>query len=102
MRVSRRITHNPEQPPLHVKDRDHITGVLDHVRHEERRNTEGVVEVRAQQADRPEESLHRDESNISLPNNISTCCAERFGSAVHTNRWKVQNAPAERSRLVMK
>ena len=79
MHQSRRITHNPEQPPLHVKDRDHITGVLDHVQHEERRNTEGVVEVRAQQTDGSEESLHGDESNISLSSNISTCCAQRFG-----------------------
>ena len=30
-------THNPEQPPLHLEDRNHIAGVLDHIGNEERR-----------------------------------------------------------------
>ena len=49
----------PKQPPLHLLDGNHVSGVLDHVRDEERRQTERCVEVRAHDTKRTEEALHR-------------------------------------------
>lgn len=62
--TKKRTTHDPEEPPLHLTDRDHVTGVHDKVGKEERRNPERRVEVPAEQPKRPEESLHRKERDV--------------------------------------
>ena len=39
---------NPEQPALHAVDREHVAGVLNNVRNEERRKTESMLKRRYQ------------------------------------------------------
>ena len=63
-----RITHDPEQPTLHLEDRNHVPSIQNHIRQEERWQTEGRVEVRAHETERPEETLHRQEGQVRLRN----------------------------------
>lgn len=65
-------THDPEQPPLHLGHRNHVSAVLDHVGDEEGRKTECRVEVRAHDTERPEEPLHRQEAQVDLAGGVST------------------------------
>ena len=64
-------THNPEQPPLHLEDRDHVARILDHVGNEERRQAERRVEVSADDTECPEEALHRQECRVDLCHSVS-------------------------------
>lgn len=64
-------THDPEEPPLHLGHRDHISAVLDHVGDEEGRKTECRVEVGAHDAERPEEPLHCEEAQVDLASDVS-------------------------------
>ena len=59
-------TYDPEQPPLHLRDRDHVADILNHVGHEEGTDTESCVEAREHVAERAEEALHRQERNVHL------------------------------------
>lgn len=46
----RERTYYPEQPSLHLEDRNHVSGIDNHVGHEEYSQAEGGVEVTAHQA----------------------------------------------------
>ena len=59
-------TYDPEQPPLHLRDRDHVANILNHVGHEESTDPEGGMETREHVAERAEEALHRQERNVHL------------------------------------
>ena len=74
-----RKTYDPEQPPLHVVDGNHVAGVLDHVGHEESRQPERRVEVRAQQTEASEEALHGQVGNVRLESPISDVRAYKPG-----------------------
>lgn len=60
LHISRRQpTYDPEKPPFHLADGDHVSDVLDHVGHEERTDPERGVEARVHETEAPEEALHR-------------------------------------------
>ena len=64
--MTKRCTYDPEQPPLHLEDRNHVACVQYHVRDEEDREPERRVEVGAHHTERPEEALHRQECHVDL------------------------------------
>ncbi len=64
-------THDPEQPPLHLRNRNHVSTILDHVGDEEGRKTESRVEVCAHDTERPEEPLHSQEAQVYLGGRVS-------------------------------
>ena len=64
--MTKRCTYDPEQPPLHLEDWDHVTTVLDHVGDEEGCKTECRVKVRADNTECPEEALHGQEGSVDL------------------------------------
>lgn len=58
-------THNPEEPPLHLIDRNHVSNVHDQVGHEERRQPERGVVVRAEETEGTEEALDSQEREVA-------------------------------------
>ena len=65
------MTHNPEKPPFHLRNRNHISNVLDHVWHEESADPKGRMEAREHVAHRAEEALHREVGNVNLERTLS-------------------------------
>lgn len=59
-------TYDPEQPSLHLEDRNHVTSVDDHVRDKEHRETEGKIEAVAHKTERAEEALQSQVRQINL------------------------------------
>ena len=94
-------TYDPEKPPLHVVDGNHVASILDHVGHEDRAHPERGVEARVHQTEASEEALHRQEGEVHLDTSISYCLIKVAGAA-RTKSSKVKKPPAERERPVMK
>ncbi len=92
----------PEQPPLHLLDGNHVSGVLNHVRDKERRQTERRVKVGAHDTKRAEEALHRKEPEVDLARPVNQLFEGFMREGERTKRWYVKKPPGFRARLDMK